>query len=122
MIRRIARYPPLNHFRLNPGPMSEPRTRTADPRPGSDVSAVVGWLGLGALTVWVMVCHFWPELVTALGLPSRAERLTGPNAALAGLVLVLAAAQGWARGAPGCKAGNCGQPRRHYCIFIQYAV
>ncbi len=90
MIRRIARYPPLNHFRLNPGPMSEPRTRTADPRPGSDVSAVVGWLGLGALTVWVMVCHFWPELVTALGLPSRAERLTGPNAALAGLVVCAA--------------------------------
>ena len=37
---------------------------------------LAGWLGLGALTIWVMICHFWPEIVTALGLPSRAERLT----------------------------------------------
>jgi Isoprenylcysteine carboxyl methyltransferase (ICMT) family len=60
---------------------------SADLRPSSDVSAIVGWLGFGALTVWVMICHFWPEIVTALGLPSRAERLTGPNAALTGLVV-----------------------------------
>jgi protein-S-isoprenylcysteine O-methyltransferase Ste14 len=59
----------------------------ADVRPQSDVSAVVGWLGLASLTLWVMVCHFWPEIVTTLGLPMRAERLTGPNAALTGLLI-----------------------------------
>lgn len=65
-------------------------TSTADPRPTSDVSAVVGWLGLAALCCWVMLCHFWPEIVLALGLPSRAERLTGPNAALTGLAVTAA--------------------------------
>jgi hypothetical protein len=70
--------------------MTAPLTVPADPRPSSDVSAVVGWLGLGALTLWVMVCHFWPEIVTTLGLPSRAERLTGPNAALTGLAITAA--------------------------------
>ena len=58
-----------------------------DQRPPSDVSGVVGLLGLGALTAWICLCHFWPELVEMLGLPSRAERLTGPNAALTGLVV-----------------------------------
>ena len=70
--------------------MKEPQSLPADPRPPSDVSAVVGWLGLGALTVWVFICHFWPEIVTTFGLPSRAERLTGPNAALTGLVVTAA--------------------------------
>jgi protein-S-isoprenylcysteine O-methyltransferase Ste14 len=70
--------------------VSEPQAQTAVPRPSSDVSAVVGWLGLGALTLWIAVCHFWPEIVMALGLPSRAERLTGPNAALAGLAVTAA--------------------------------
>ena len=59
-------------------------------RPPSDVSAITGLLGLGALTCWVMICHFWPEIVGLLGLPSRAERLTGPNAALTGLVICAA--------------------------------
>ena len=53
--------------------MSDSQTLPADQRPPSDVSAIVGWLGLGALTLWVMVCHFWPEIVTALNLPSRAD-------------------------------------------------
>ena len=70
--------------------MSSAAITPADPRPQSDVSAVVGWLGLGALTVWVMICHFWPEIVTTLGLPGRAERLTGPNAALMGLLVCAA--------------------------------
>ena len=56
-------------------------------RPASDVSGMVGLLGLAALVGWIALCHFWPELVTALGLPSRAERLTGPYAALTGLVV-----------------------------------
>ena len=56
-------------------------------RPVSDVSGVVGLLGLAALSGWIALCHFWPELVTAFGLSSRAERLTGPYAALTGLVV-----------------------------------
>ena len=56
-------------------------------RPASDVSGVTGLLGLTALAGWIALCHFWPEVVTALGLPSRAERLTGPSAALTGLAI-----------------------------------
>jgi len=66
--------------------MTSPASNPAANRPASDISAIVGWLGLGGLVLWVMVCHFWPEIVVALSLPSRAERLTGPNAALMGLV------------------------------------
>ena len=55
--------------------------------PPSDVSAITGLLGLAALTGWIMLCHFWPEIVRTFDLPSRAERLTGPNAALLGLVV-----------------------------------
>ena len=64
-------------------------------RPVSDVSAPTGWLGLGALTIYLMICHFWPEIVTTFGLPSRAERLTGPNAALLGLVITAAPMSAW---------------------------
>ncbi len=70
--------------------MSNQPSQTADLRPASDVSAITGWLGLGALTVYVMICHFWPEIVVTFGLPSRVERLTGPNAALLGLVVTAA--------------------------------
>ena len=62
------------------------QTVPAIPRPTSDVSAAVGLVGLVSLTCWILTCHFWPELVAMLDLPSRAERLTGPNAALTGLV------------------------------------
>lgn len=65
---------------MEPGPIP------AAQRPASDVSAITGLLGLAALGCWILVCHFWPELVSAFNLPSRAERLTGPNAALTGLV------------------------------------
>ncbi len=64
-------------------------------RPVSDVSAPTGWMGLGALTIYLMICHFWPEIVTTFGLPSRAERLTGPNAALLGLVITAAPMIAW---------------------------
>ena len=56
--------------------MSVQPSQSADLRPASDVSAITGWLGLGALTVYVMICHFWPEIVVTFGLPSRVERLT----------------------------------------------
>ena len=73
-----------------PAPALPTVQRPASPaaqRPASDVSGMVGLLGLSALCGWIALCHFWPELVTALGLPSRAERLTGPYAALTGLVV-----------------------------------
>lgn len=65
--------------------MSAQSPAPSDPRPASDVSAIVGWLGLAGLGLWVLVCHFWPEIVRTLGLAGPAERLTGPHAALAGL-------------------------------------
>lgn len=54
--------------------------------PESDVSAAVGFWGLAGLTLWILVCHFWPELVTLTGLPLPAARLSGAYAALTGLV------------------------------------
>ncbi len=64
-------------------------------RPQSDVSGVVGLLGLGALCLWIAVCHFWPEIVRQFGLPSRAERLTGPSAALTGLAVAALPMLAW---------------------------
>ncbi|MEP6870011.1 MAG: protein-S-isoprenylcysteine methyltransferase, partial [Novosphingobium sp.] len=58
----------------------------ADSRPASDVSPVVGLLGLAGLSAWIMLCHFWPALSAALDLSGPRERLTGPNAALTGLI------------------------------------
>lgn len=63
---------------------------TADPRPHSDVSPAVGLVGLLGLCLWLMVCHFWPEIAEALALPGPRERLVGPNAALMGLVFAAA--------------------------------
>lgn len=57
-----------------------------DARPPSDVSAVVGWLGVAGLLLWIGVCHYWPQIADALQLPGPRERLTGPYAALTGLV------------------------------------
>ena len=58
----------------------------ADPRPKSDVAGAVGLVGLLGLAVWVAFCHFWPEIVDTFALNSPRERLTGPNAALMGLI------------------------------------
>jgi Protein of unknown function (DUF1295) len=60
------------------------------PRPKSDVSGMVGLVGLLALTGWILLCHFWPELVDRFGLPGPRERLSGPNAALMGLAICAA--------------------------------
>ena len=70
-----------------PVPSADP---SADRRPASDVSVAVGLCGLIALGGWIALCHFWPEIVGALGLDSRAERLVGPYAALTGLVVAAA--------------------------------
>lgn len=59
---------------------------SADPRPVSDVSAPVGWLGVAGLFAWIMVCHYWPQIADQLALSGPRERLTGPYAALTGLV------------------------------------
>ncbi|MFC0590527.1 methyltransferase family protein [Novosphingobium aquiterrae] len=55
-------------------------------RPSSDVSAAVGLSGIAGLTLWIVVCHFWPQIGAVLDLPGPRERLTGPYAALAGLL------------------------------------
>ncbi|MFM5885100.1 MAG: methyltransferase family protein [Novosphingobium sp.] len=62
------------------------RASSGPGRPSSDVSAAVGLTGIAGLTLWVMVCHFWPQIGAALDLPGPRERLTGPYAALAGLL------------------------------------
>lgn len=69
--------------------------QTADPRPSSDVSAATGLTGLAGLALWVCLCHFWPELVDVFALDSPRERLTGPNAALMGLVFCALPMIGW---------------------------
>ena len=69
--------------------------RISSPRPPSDVSAKTGLVGLLGLFAWVLTCHFWPELVTALQLPGPHQRLTGPNAALMGLLAAALPMIGW---------------------------
>ncbi len=58
----------------------------APPRPSSDVSPAVGLVGALGLCGWILLCHFYPEIAPHLGLDPARGRLTGPNAALMGLV------------------------------------
>ncbi|MBS0480598.1 MAG: protein-S-isoprenylcysteine methyltransferase [Proteobacteria bacterium] len=62
------------------------RAPVADHRPPSDVSAAVGLCGVAGLLAWICLCHFWPQIGAAFDLPGPRERLTGPNAALTGLL------------------------------------
>lgn len=62
------------------------RVSVAGTRPPSDVSAAVGLTGLVGLCLWIGICHYWPQIGGAFDLPGPRERLTGPNAALMGLV------------------------------------
>lgn len=62
------------------------RASVAGTRPPSDVSAAVGLTGLVGLCLWIGICHYWPQIGAAFDLPGPRERLTGPNAALTGLV------------------------------------
>jgi protein-S-isoprenylcysteine O-methyltransferase Ste14 len=55
-------------------------------RPTSDVSAAVGLAGVAGLMLWIAICHFWPEITAAFGSGEPQERLSGPYAALSGLV------------------------------------
>lgn len=63
--------------------------------PASDVSPAVGLVGVAGLTVWLLVCHFWPELGAAFDLPGPRARLTGPYAALTGLAFTALPMVAW---------------------------
>ncbi len=52
-------------------------------------------MGLAGLGLWIVFCHFWPEIAGAFDLAGRRERLTGPNAALMGLVFSAAPMVAW---------------------------
>lgn len=58
----------------------------APPRPTSDVSSAVGLVGALGLGGWIALCHFYPQIAPLLGLSPERGRLTGPSAALLGLV------------------------------------
>jgi len=62
------------------------RDLQVDSCPASDVSAGVGLSGLAGLFVWMMICRNWPGLVDAFHLPGPQARLSGPYAALMGLL------------------------------------
>ena len=69
---------------------------TARPSPPpSDVSAGVGLSGLAGLTLWVMVCRFWPQIVDTFGLAAPREVMDGPTAAMAALLFSGAGMVGW---------------------------
>ena len=58
----------------------------ADPCPKSDVSAMVGIVGVIGLFTWVLICRNWAGIAEALNLPGPRQPLSGPYAALAGMV------------------------------------
>ena len=64
------------------GPIQPVRSKP----PASDVSATVGWLGVAGLAMWILICHFWPDLAAYFGATRPVGRLSGPYAALTGLV------------------------------------
>ena len=55
-------------------------------RPKSDVSAAVGLVGLAGLFAWVLFARAYPEIATSLDLPGPREVMSGPHAALVGLL------------------------------------
>ena len=56
-------------------------------RPVSDVSPVVGVLGVVSLLGWFAICRQWPEISTAFDLPGPRARMDGVYAVLTGLVV-----------------------------------
>lgn len=58
--------------------------------PPSDVSSGVGLVGLAGLALWIMFCRSYPAIAEAFGIGGEFSGargvLSGPNAALAGLV------------------------------------
>ena len=63
--------------------------------PPSDVSAGTGLAGVIGLSLWVLTCRFWPDIVTTLGLSAPAEVMDGPSAAMAALLFSGSAMVAW---------------------------
>ena len=55
-------------------------------RPRSDVSTAVGLVGLAGLFAWVLFARAYPAIATSLDLPGPREVMSGPHAALVGLL------------------------------------
>jgi protein-S-isoprenylcysteine O-methyltransferase Ste14 len=55
----------------------------------------VGLVGLATLLGWIALCRLWPEFAPALGLPRANERLSGPHASLAAMLLTGFAMATW---------------------------
>ncbi|WEK47523.1 MAG: DUF1295 domain-containing protein [Candidatus Andeanibacterium colombiense] len=69
--------------------MTDPQPVTIGAKPpASDVSPWVGAVGLAGLFCWILVCRNWPAIVDAFGLPGPHERMAGPYAALASMLLI----------------------------------
>lgn len=75
--------------------MSQSATSTAAPTasrpsqsrlPESDVSAVVGFIGLFGLILWLLFCRNYAPIAEMLDLPGPREPLSGPYASLAALL------------------------------------
>ncbi|HMP57108.1 MAG TPA: protein-S-isoprenylcysteine methyltransferase, partial [Novosphingobium sp.] len=62
------------------------RPAKADPCPKSDVSAMVGIVGVIGLFTWVLICRNWAGIAEAFNLPGPRQPLSGPYAALMGMV------------------------------------
>lgn len=68
---------------------------TASSPPRSDVSPWVGIVGLVTLLSCILVARNWPEICAALGWANERGRLSGPNAALATMLLSGGAMAAW---------------------------
>ncbi len=75
--------------------MSAPISAIRPQLPPSDVPSRVGFVGLGVLLAYILLCRAWPDIVTVLALPSPAERLSGPYSALLAMVLTGLAMAAW---------------------------
>ncbi|OBX18534.1 protein-S-isoprenylcysteine methyltransferase [Erythrobacter sp. QSSC1-22B] len=64
-------------------------------RPVSDVSPIVGVLGVISLLGWFAFCRHWPEISSAFDLPGPRERMDGPFAVLTGLVVACLPMVAW---------------------------
>ncbi|MBU1755630.1 MAG: protein-S-isoprenylcysteine methyltransferase [Alphaproteobacteria bacterium] len=64
-------------------------------RPVSDVSPMVGVLGVVSLLAWFAFCRHWPEISTAFDLPGPRTRMDGSYAVLTGLVVACLPMVAW---------------------------
>jgi hypothetical protein len=73
----------------------EQQERTPDRPPVSDVSPWVGLVGLVTLVSVILFARSWPDICEFMGWPNERGRLSGPNAALAAMVLTGLALAAW---------------------------